>query len=50
MVISMVGNVAGFAALHIVGSAVPERPTVNEPAVIRFGWPGRFWAPTYQQP
>ena len=32
----------GPAALHILMFAAPERPTVNVPAVIKFGWAGLF--------
>lgn len=47
-VICMVPNVSGLAALHMVKVPPPLRPTVNVPAVISSGWPGRLPGPAYQ--
>ena len=47
-VIWMSGKVSGLAAVHIGAVAVPERPTVKVPALIRTGWPGRLPGPAHQ--
>ena len=37
-----------IAALHMVKVPPPLWPTMKVPAVIKFGWPGRFPGPAYQ--
>ena len=44
----MVRNCAGSAAVRIVASADPARPTVNVPALIKMGCPDAVRAPEYQ--